>query len=56
VHWIASIAGAGVILFLLVKFLPAEMSRLWLITISGLAGILWCYFIDLPLKAWAQDR
>jgi hypothetical protein len=55
-HWIASIAAAGLIVFLLEKLLPAGMPRVWLLAIGGLAGILWCYFVDWPLKAWSQDR
>ena len=39
VHWIASIAAAGLIIFLLEKFLPASIARVWLIAISGLAGV-----------------
>jgi hypothetical protein len=55
-HWIASIAAAGLIVFLLERLLPVGITRGWLIAIGGLAGILWSYFIDWPLKAWAQDR
>jgi len=49
VHWIASIAAAGLIVFLLLKVLPADMARHWVIAISGVAGILWYIFIDRPL-------
>ena len=55
VHWTASIAAAGLIVFLLLKVLPADMARHWMIAIGGLAGILWSKFIDIPLKAWAQE-
>jgi hypothetical protein len=54
VHWIVSIAAAALIAILLDKFLPVGISRVWLIAISGLAGILWCYFVDWPLKTWAN--
>jgi hypothetical protein len=54
VHWIASIAAAGLIIFLLLKALPSGMARHWVIAISGVAGIFWYIFIDRPLKAWAQ--
>ena len=53
VHWIVSIAAAGLIVFVLEKLLPAGIPRGWLISIGGLAGILWNNFIDRPLKAWA---
>ena len=56
VHWIASIAAAALIVFLLEKFLPTDITRLWLIAISGLAGTLWTNLVDLPLKAWARGR
>jgi hypothetical protein len=55
-HWIASSAAAGLIFFVLDRFLPADLTRGWLIAIGGLAGILWCNFVDWPLKAWSQDR
>jgi peptidoglycan/LPS O-acetylase OafA/YrhL len=54
IHWIVSIAAAGVIGVALQKLLPADMARTWVIAISGVAGILWYIFIDRPLKAWAQ--
>jgi len=53
VHWIASIAAARLIGFLLPKALPSDMPRHWVIAISGVAGILWYIFIDRSLKAWA---
>jgi len=56
VHWIASIAAAGLIAFLLERFLPAGTTRIWLLAIGGFAGILWANLIDRPLKAWAQDH
>jgi hypothetical protein len=56
VHWIASIAAAGLIVFLLEMLLPVGITRVWLIAIGGLAGILWSNFVDRPLKSWAQDR
>jgi hypothetical protein len=55
VHWIASIGAAGLIIFALLKLLPADMARHWVIAIGGLCGILWSKFIDGPLKAWAQE-
>jgi hypothetical protein len=55
IHWIASIAAAGLIVFVLLKLLAADMARHWVIAIGGLAGILWSKFVDSPLKAWAQE-
>jgi hypothetical protein len=55
IHWIVSIAAAGVIVFSLLKLLPTDMARHWVIAIAGSAGILWYIFIDRPLKAWAQE-
>ena len=54
VHWIASIAAAGLIVFLLERFLPATITRVCLIAIGGLAGMLWWNFVDRPLKAGAR--
>lgn len=54
VHWIVSIIAAGWIAVFLNKLLPLDMSRVWIIAISGLAGIFWCYFVDWPLKTWAN--
>jgi hypothetical protein len=56
IHWITSIAAAGLIVLLLEKLLPASMARTGLISIGGLAGILWSNFIEWPLKAWARDN
>jgi hypothetical protein len=33
----------------LLKVLPPDMARHWVIAISGVAGILWYIFIDRPL-------
>jgi len=40
VHWIVSIAAAGVIVFSLLKLLPTDMARHWVIAIAGPGGIL----------------
>jgi len=56
VHWIVAIAAAGLIVFTLLKLLPPDLARHWVIAIGGLAGILWSKFIDSPLKAWAQEQ
>jgi hypothetical protein len=55
VHWIASIAAAGLIIFALLKLLPADMARHSMIAIGSLGGNLWSKFIDSPLKAWALE-
>jgi hypothetical protein len=54
VHWVASIAAAGLVVFLLEKYLPANITRVWLLAVGGVAGIFWFIFIDRPLKVWAR--
>ena len=55
VHWVASIAAAGLIVFVLDKLLPPDITHVWLMAIGGLSGILWFIFVDRPLKALAQN-
>ena len=50
VHWIVAIAAAGLIVFTLLKLLPPDLARHWVIAIGGLAGILWSKFIDSPKR------
>ena len=53
-HWALAILAAAAMQRGLDFFLPLDTSRLVLITLGGLAGIIWSELIDDPLKRWAS--
>ena len=55
ISWFVSIVTANLIQEALNAWLPADMSRVWVIAIAGAATIPWYLLIVEPLHLWSKS-